>query len=154
MPSFQIVVTDDASKALKQIAPEARAALRSAMAPLARKLTQDVRAKALAHIHTFGAKPGLYLASIHGGVSDKDARISGYVRTGNQLAHLLEYGTASHAIVAKRKQVLASADQVFGRVVNVSSPAYPAFDVLEGRREEVEAAMTQAVKSAAKGAAT
>ena len=151
MPVFQITVADNASAALQHIAPNARAALRAVMAPLTRELAQDVRALALAHIHSYGKKPGLYLASIFGGVSDKGSTITGYVRSGNQLAHLLEYGTAAHDIGVKNKRVLASADEVFGRLVNVSSPAYPVFaPALAKRQAEIEAAMTLAVKTAAK----
>jgi hypothetical protein len=118
-------------------------------------------ARALAHIHTSGKKPGLYLASIYGGVADKAHRVSGYVRSSSPLAHLLEYGvadTGAHDILPKAAQALrfmGDAGAVFARLIHhpgATIPAYPAFGpALEARKDEVERTLTQAVADAAKG---
>jgi len=161
MPVFQVVIADRASGPNEHLLPGVREALKKALDPLQQRLTQDVRARALAHIHTTGKKPGLYLASIYGGVSDKTHRVSGYVRSSNPLAHLLEYGvadTGAHDIlpnVARVLKFMGDAGAVFARLVHhpgANIPAYPAFGpALEARKAEIEATLTQAAETAAKG---
>jgi len=160
MPVVIVRVADSATDALGRIGPGARAALVKALGPLAAAMTQDVRGRAVAHIHTLGKKPGLYLASIHGGVSDKGARLSGYVRSGSPLAHLLEYGatTPPHDILARAGKVLAflaGAETVFRRLVHhpgASIPAYPAFGpAMAANKAHIEATLTKAVADATEG---
>jgi hypothetical protein len=72
--------------------PRVREMLVEALTPIADAMLADARGRAEAHIHSTGAKPGLYLDSIQGGVADKPGEVVGWVRSANPLAHLLEYG--------------------------------------------------------------
>ena len=55
-------------------------------------MVNDARARAVAHFHSVGKKPGLYLGAFSGGVTQKPSGVVGYIRNNNNLAHLLEYG--------------------------------------------------------------
>jgi hypothetical protein len=165
MPVFSVKIADDASDALGKIGPNARAALTKALDPVKASLTHDVRATALGHIHTFNAKSatvGGYLASIYGGVSEKDTRISVYVRSGHPLAHLLEYGasTPAHDILPKAAKILAflygklggDAERFARKVHHPGAviPPYPAFGpVFAARQAEVERVLTDTVAASA-----
>jgi hypothetical protein len=93
MPTFRQTI--DASGAyahLEAVGPKARQALKDALTPIAPAMQSDARDIALAHIHSVGKKPGQYLASIRGGVTDKGYAIVGWLRTPSPLGHLLELG--------------------------------------------------------------
>jgi hypothetical protein len=89
--SFEVDASGAFAK-LDRIGPSVRQALLDELTPLAADMASDARARALAHFHSIGVKPGAYLASIAGGVSDKDSKVVGYVRSASPLAHLLELG--------------------------------------------------------------
>lgn len=133
---------------LDKMTPDVRAALKSALGPLAQELASNARGAAAAHIHYLGKKPGQYLASIYGGVSDKtEDRVVGFVRSGVPLAHLLEHGTAE-----RYKESLRTVREVLGQLhsgYTGAMPAYPAIEpVLSGAEDKVRDALESAVKGA------
>jgi hypothetical protein len=136
---------------LDAVGPTVRQALLDELTPIEVDMTNDARARALAHFHSIGAKPGLYLASIYGGVSNKGSSIVGYVRSSSPLAHLLELGfTIKDMIIeAKSDGVMAfevgGIGEVFSRKVHrpetVVEP-YPAiFPAFEAKRAEIAEAL-------------
>lgn len=143
-----------------RIGPNVHQVLVDRMTPLAQEIAADARSRALAHIHFLGIKPGAYVASIYGGISDKQNSVVGFVRSSSPLAHLLEFGakTPAHDILPKVAAVLAfqgDAGTVFARAVRSPGatippyPAiYPAFEAVSG---QIEAALTEAVRDAAAG---
>ena len=156
MPSLNVKVDDDRAMArIENVAPNARRALAESLRDLADAIAGDARGRASAHIRYLGAKaPGSYVASIQGGVSEKDRKIVGYVRSGHPLAHLMELGAGPHDILPKAAQVLAFAGPagvVFAR--HVHSPGMRPFPAIlpafEAARDEIGAALQAAVADAA-----
>ena len=154
MPFTAVVTADQIAVQLDRIGPDVRAALERALAPIAHGMAADAKANAESHIRFLGVKPGAYLASIFGGVSSKEDRVVGYVRSGSPLAHLLEYGaqTPAHVIEASTKEVMAfdgGAGKVFARVVHhpgATIPAYPAIGpAFDARKGEIERALETAL---------
>ena len=140
-------------------APNVRAKLVEVLTPLARAVETDARSLAEAHIRFFGKKPLVYLYSIRGGVSVKnEKRVTGYIRSGSPLAHLLEYGfTISDMIIqadgkAMLFQLLGQAtfqNQVHRHMTQVQ--AYPALGpAFEAHRSEIEAGLIKAGKDGVK----
>ena len=135
---------------LESIGPKVRVALKGVLGPLAKAIEGDAKARASAHIHFIGLKkPGSYLESIKGGVADKGPKVTGYVRSGHPLAHLLEFGanTPAHEILPSASSVLAflmpGAATVFakavkhpGAVIPPYPAIYPAFDARKGQIEQ------------------
>jgi hypothetical protein len=152
MPAIEFRV-DDARLAarLDKITPDVRAALKAALGPLAGELAQDARAAAAAHIRYLGKKPGQYLASIYGGTFDKESQVGGFVRSGDPLAHLLEYGTKD-----RYKKTLRTARDVLGQLnagFTGAMPAFPAIEpVLAANEGRIRAAVEDAARRAAAGA--
>jgi hypothetical protein len=155
--SFEV----DASGAfarLDRIGPGVRQALLDELTPLAAEMADGARYLALAHFHSIGAKPGLYLASIAGGVSDKDSKVVGYVRSSNPLAHLLELGfTIKDMIIEAKSGGVMAFDaggiaEVFTRKVHrpeTKVQAYPAIQpAFDAMRGEVEAALRRVKEKA------
>ncbi len=146
MPQITFATSDRKAMArLDALLPDVRTALADALGPLAQEMTDDARNRALAHIRYEGKKPGAYLASIMGGTFEKGTVVGGYVRSGNPLAHLLEYGATlpEHEIYAKKGGLLvSSAGEIFGRHVHFPGaplPAYPAITPsLDEARSRVE----------------
>ena len=124
---------------------------KTALGPLAAELAQDARAAASAHIRYLGKNPGQYLASIYGGTFDKGARVGGFVRSGDPLAHLLEYGTKD-----RYKKSLRNAREVLGQLragFTGAMPAYPAIEpVLAANESRIRDAVEDAARRAAAGA--
>lgn len=155
---FSVTVNDSRITArLATFPARVRARLKSEIKPLADKLADEIRARSAAHIHTFGKKPGFYLATIHGGVADTGTEVVGYVRSGSPLAHLLEAGTKAHAIFPKKASVLAfevGGKSIFARSVQTpGTKPYPTFKpVLADRREEIVATLTAAIRGEARNA--
>jgi len=166
MPNF--VFSIDASHATARfdaIGPNVLEALRKAITPLADQVLADARQRAADHIRFLGIKPGEYLESIKGGVSKKETKAIGYVRSGSPLAHLLEYGaqTPPHDILPNVASVLkftfalpsggGGAADIFRKAVKhpgATIPAYPAINpAFEQRRDEIRAAIEGAVKQEA-----
>jgi hypothetical protein len=152
MPAIEFRV-DDARLAarLDKITPDVRAALKAALGPLAGELAQDARAAASAHIRYLGKNPGQYLASIYGGTFDKESQVGGFVRSGDPLAHLLEYGTKD-----RYKKTLRTAREVLGQLragFTGAMPAYPAIEpVLAANEGRIRDAVEDAARRAAAGA--
>jgi hypothetical protein len=152
MPAIEFRV-DDARLAarLDKITPDVRAALKAALGPLAGELAQDARAAAAAHIRYLGKKPGQYLASIYGGTFDKESQVGGFVRSGDPLAHLLEYGTKD-----RYKKTLRTARDVLGQLnagFTGAMPAFPAIEpVLAANEGRIRVAVEDAARRAAAGA--
>lgn len=159
MSATMLVSTTRISERFDRIGPNVHAALLKAIGPLAAAMESDAKSRAAAHIRFLGGKPGQYLKSIKGGVSEKDQRITGYLRSGSPIAHLLEFGakTPPHEILPKVAQILAfegDAGTVFARAVHSPGatippyPAiYPAFEALSG---EIKGALTEAAQQAAR----
>jgi hypothetical protein len=134
MPRIDLRIDDSHLTArLEEMGPKARQAVKTASSALAQQTAADARAFAAAHIRFLGKKPGLYLASIYGGVADKEKSIIGFVRSGNPLAHLLEYGT-----VERFKKSGASTG---------AAPPYPAIaPAFVANRDRIEQAIIEAVR--------
>lgn len=140
------------------IGPGVRHALLDELTPLAAEITDDARARALAHFHSIGKKPGQYLASIHGGVADKGSRVVGWVRSSDPLAHLLELGfTISDMTIGAKGGGLMTFDTDSGvrsafkvhRHETKVEP-YPAIEpAFAARRGDVMAAMERVKQKAA-----
>lgn len=140
---------------LENMLPSVHNALVKSLEPLALEGASAARDIASAHIHFYGkTKPGNYLASIYGGISDKGSRVTGFVRSASPLAHLLEYGAhlPAQLILPNAQDVLAfegSAGTVFARAVQFPGadvPAYPAIHpALAVIANRVEAILTDAV---------
>ncbi len=158
MPELEIKVDDRRALArVDALLPGIRAALVEALGPVAQAMATDARQIALDHIRYEGTKPGQYLASIYGGTFDKSSIVGGFVRSGNPLAHLLEYGATvpPHEIMPKAGNVLAfegDAGAVFARHVSspgATIPAYPAITpAFAAARDALEAAMRGVIEGA------
>jgi hypothetical protein len=125
--------------------------------PVEEAMLADARAKDVAHFHSVGAKPGLYLAAFSGGVKKTPAGVVGWIRNGNNLAHLLENGfTISDILIATKSAggVMAfdmgGVGKLFREYVHrheTKVQAYPAVHpAYEAHRDEVMAAAREAAK--------
>jgi hypothetical protein len=141
----------------ERITPQVHDALLRALKPLADQAASNARNIAWAHIHYMGTKPGMYVASIYGGVSDKGTSVIGYARSTSPLAHLLEWGAnlPERDIVPEAGNVMkftGSAGDVFARAVHFPGarmPAYPALTpALKSIADQLESALTKAAKGA------
>ena len=116
-----------------------------ALRPIEQAMVDDARARAVAHFHSVGAKPGLYLAGFSGGVTEKHGSIIGWVGNSNPLAHLLEKGfTISDLMIYARnaevmKFAVAGVGDLYRKAVHRHAtqvrpyPAIlPAFQAKEG----------------------
>lgn len=153
---------------LDKIGPSVRERLRETLSTEAAAVVADARSRAEAHIHAFGGDPGAYVAGIAGGVSSKESRVLGFVRSSTPtvkiggrdvpLAVLLEYGAhiPPHEILPSVASVLhftGSAGEVFAK--HVSSPGadvrpYPAIlPALEAAAPRIRANLEATVRAAA-----
>lgn len=158
MPQIDLQIDESRLVArLDKIGPDVRQALVQALGPLAGQIAADARGLAAAHIRFQGKKPGAYLASIYGGVTDKSYVVAGFVRSGNPLAHLLEGGASipPHEILPSAADVLAfegDAGMVFAKVVHSPGaivPPYPAIEpAFVNARDEIERTVSDAVEGA------
>ena len=167
MPSLNVKVDADRAMArLENVAPKARAALASSMRDLADEIAGDARARAQSHIRFLGKKAaGSYVQSIHGGVSEKDKQIVGYVRSGHPLAHLMDLGfqITDWLIVPGTGKYMpgrpgaimadAEADTIYGKFVHRHAtkvqPYAAILPAFEAARSEIETALQAAVAEAA-----
>jgi hypothetical protein len=151
----------DASAAfvrLDEIGPRVHDLLVGEMRTLADAMQEDARSRAIAHFHSVGKKPGLYLDSIRGGVSDKKTRVSGYVRSANPLAHLLENGfTISDLLIeAAKGGVMAFEVETVGTLYastvhrhSTEVKAYPAIHpAFDAAKPAIEAALQRVADAA------
>lgn len=129
------------------IGPGVRELLAQELRPIVDEMVDDARSRAVDHFHSLGAKPGLYLASIHGGVKEQSFRVSGWMRSSNPLAHLLELGFTIRDWMIESKTLMAfelpDIGEVFAREVHRHAtkvkpyPAlFPAFEALQGEIED------------------
>lgn len=153
---------------LDKIGPSVRERLREVIGLEAAAVLADAKSRAEAHIHALGGEPGAYVAGIEGGVSSKESRIVGYVRSSTPtvkvsgrdvpLAVLLEYGAhvPPHEILPSVADVLhftGSAGEVFAKHVSspgASIPPYPAIKpALAAAADRIRAELEAAVRGAA-----
>jgi hypothetical protein len=131
-----------------------REALLDELKPLAETIAADARRRAVAHFHSTGKKPGLYLASIYGDARAKgDSQVVGFVRSNNGLAHLLELGFTIRDWIIDSKGPYPMLFQVDGEAVGARSvhrhatqvEPYPAiFPAFEAARPEIDDAFERA----------
>lgn len=146
---------------LDRIGPGVEATLDAVLRPLAQEIAADARSRAAAHIRYLGARnPGSYVASITGDISRKrPTRVTGYVRSGHPLAHLMEKGfkITDMEIYAKNVDKMAfegSAGMVYRRHIHrheTQVPAYPAIlPAFEARRGEILSTLGRVAHDAGK----
>jgi len=124
--------------------------------PIEAAMLADARERALAHFHSVGKKPGLYLGAFAGGVSEKPSGVVGWVRNANPLAHLLEYGfTISDLMIAASGVMAFEAEgvgELYRREVHRHATpvqAYPAIGpAFDAHKADVRAAAEQAAAGA------
>ena len=160
MPSIEIQIDESSAVAkLDGASQGVHDALVRAIGPLAAAMAGEAMGLAAAHIRFQGKKPGQYLASIYGGVSDKNGRVLGFVRSGSPLAHLLEDGATipAHDIFPSAADVLAfagDAGTVFARAVHspgATVPAYPAIQpAFDSNVGTIQSTIEEAVMGALK----
>jgi hypothetical protein len=122
--------------------------------PVEQAMLDDARSRAIAHFHSVGKKPGLYLGAFAAGVSRKDSGVVGWLRNANNLAHLLEYGFTISDLVIEASGAMrfdvAGVGELYRREVHRHATpvqAYPAIHpALAARADEVLAAAEQAAK--------
>jgi hypothetical protein len=124
--------------------------------PIEQAMLDDARARAAAHFHSVGAKPGLYLGGFGGGVTVKHGSAIGWMGNSNPLAHLFEAGfTISDLMIyAKNAEVMKFAAGAVGdlyrKAVHRHATAvqpYPAIlPAFEAKKGDIEAAAEQAAK--------
>jgi len=124
--------------------------------PIEQAMLDDARARAVAHFHSVGAKPGLYLAGFKGGVTVKHGSAIGFVGNSNQLAHLFERGfTISDLMIyARNAEVMKFAaggvGDLYRKAIHRHAThvkPYPAIlPAFEARKGEIEAAAERAVE--------
>ena len=154
---------------LYKVGPNAEKLLEQRLAPLAQQMESDARSRASAHIRFLGSKkPGTYVPSIKGGLAHKKpTRVTGYVRSGHPLAHLMELGFkisdlmivpgtgkgttsslgALMAFAGDAGDVIRAAVHRHQTVV----PAYPAiFPAFEAKRNEIMATIESVARDAGK----
>lgn len=147
-----------ATVVIDQVLPDVRRALVAKIGAIATEMASEARGNAAAHIRFLGAKnPGSYLASIQSGVSDKGQRVTGYVRSGHPLAHLLEEGfTISDMMInASAADVMAfdgGAGTVFAKHVHrheTKVQAYPAiYPAFEAHQGEIRSSLEEIAHAA------
>lgn len=146
-----------ATARLEAMGPKARQAIVEVLEPRAEAIAADARARALAHFHSLGLKPGQYLGSIYGGVSAKETRVTAFVRSSSPLAHLLEWGftITDLMIFAKADGIMAfdgGAGTVFAKAVHrhaTEVQPYPAiYPAFEDAKSDIVADMTESVRRA------
>lgn len=152
---LNLVVHDSAINGLSAIPEGIQKSLTENLRTLAREIAADARSIAAAHIRFIGAtNPGSYLASIYGGVKTQPHRVSGYIRSGSPLAHLMESGASrsAHEELATAGGVLSWLDDAgtaFARRVMIPAnkmPAYPAITpAFESARSKVREAISTAI---------
>jgi len=150
----------DASAAfvkLAAIGPNVHRLLLEELKPLAAEILDDARSRAIAHFHSVGADPGLYLQGFAGGVSDKGTRVTGYVRNPSPLAHLLEDGFTIKDMMIEVKSGAVMAFEgdvatVFAREVHrheTRVQPYPALQpAFDARRGDIAAALQRVAERA------
>lgn len=159
--TFNLIVDDKrVSVLLDQIGPGVRESMKADFAPIVQAMESDARARAAAHIHSLGKNPGKYAASIKGGVSVKNPnRVTGYLRSGSPLAHLMELGFTIKdmiitAVGGSAMKFEGEAGVMFAHAVHrhqTTVKPYPAiFPAFEAQRGAIDAALTKAAATAAK----
>jgi len=132
---------------LDKLSGEVRDRFAASIKQIEERMLAEARANAVAHFHSVGKKPGVYLASFSGGVKQTDGSIIGWVRNGARLAHLMENGfTISDLLIAGSadavmKFELAGVAELYRRSVHrhkTAVQAYPAIaPAFEAHKGEV-----------------
>jgi hypothetical protein len=147
---------------IERLVPSMHDALVAYLGNIAREIETDAQARARGHIRFLGAKnQGSYVSSITSGVSDREDRVTGYVRSGHPLAHLLEFGftISDMTIYASAADVMAfdgGAGTVFAKHVHrhaTKVQPYPAIHpAFEDHKAEILDALERVVGGAWVGA--
>ena len=122
--------------------------------PIEEAMLTDARTAALAHFHSVGKKPGLYLGAFEGGVHEDDKRVVGWVRNANPLAHLLEYGFTISDLMIEAGGIMkfeaAGVGELYRRAVHrhaTAVQAYPAIKpAFDAHKGEIQEAAERAVE--------
>ena len=136
--AFTIQTTSNRVTArLDAISSNVQDALKRVLTPIASALASDVQARTEAHIHTYGKFPGQLEENIQGGVSVKENKVIGYVRSsipqikvssGNPpLLALVEFG---HAMDSQRAKEIRNALKSLKRASQVTRLGQGAVDTL------------------------
>ena len=139
-----------------QIGPDVKQALLTLSAEIAREIEDAARGFAIAHFHSVGAKPGLYLAGFKSGTYDKQSRVGGWVNNANPLAHLLEYGFTISEMTITAANLMAfegDAGTVFAKYVHRPETEVPAYPALHPAFDEAKAAIGPRLAAAGREAA-
>jgi hypothetical protein len=126
-----------------------------ALRPIEQAILDDAMQRAVAHFHTVGAKPGLYLAAFSGGVKETDRGVVAWVRNPNPLAHLLEYGFTISDLLIEANGVMAFDMQGVGTLYRsevhrheTKVQAYPAIrPALADHVDEIRGALERAARA-------
>ena len=120
-------------------------------------ILSQARSNAVAHFHSVGNKPGVYLSAFSGGVKETPGSITGWVRNGARLAHLMENGfTISDLMIQADSGAMAffeanSAAEPYRRNVHRHATDVQAFPAIgpafEAHRAEIEAAARAALQN-------
>jgi hypothetical protein len=140
---------------LDKMVPDVHDALKRGLGPLAASMAADAREIAANHIRFQGKKPGLYLASIYGGVSDKNGAVTGYVRTSNPLAHFLDrddpFTIGPHDILPSSADALAflwNGAQVYAKVVHSPGAVVPPYPAIKPAFKNAESQVREVISQA------
>jgi hypothetical protein len=154
---------------LDGVEPAVAQALKDELFVIAKAMQAQARERAQAHIRFLGArKPGSYVQSIKGDVSTKRPnRVTGYLRSGHPLAHLMEdgfnitdmtivpgTGKNTTARIGAIMKFAGDAGEVFVKAVHrhaTKVPPYPAiYPTFEAMQNDIRAAFEKAAAAPAK----
>lgn len=157
MPITVEIEASSAFAKLDGLAGQVRERFVASVKEIEKAILAEARANAVAHFHSVGKKPGVYLASFSGGVKETGGSVIGWVRNGARLAHLMEDGfTISDLMIHAEGGLmeLFEADTVLvlyrREVHRHATPvqAYPAIGpAFEVHKPEIEAAARAAVQN-------
>jgi hypothetical protein len=150
------------TQVLDGMAPAVRERLIETLEPIAAEIQADAKARAEEHIRYLGSKnPGSYVESIqHGVAAKRERKVTGYVRSGHPLAHLLEDGFTIKDMMIQSADggVMAFQDELgmhFARDVHrheTKVKAYPAIrPAFEARRDDILAALEAVARESGQG---
>ena len=157
-----VVTSNRLTQVLDAVEPDVRQRLEQSLGQLGKRIGDDAKSRAQAHIRFLGVKkPGSYVESIYGGLAKPKTRtrVTGFVRSGHPLAHLMEEGfTISDILIAARSgggvmEFWGSLGLTYRQYIHrheTQVQAYPAINpAFEARRADVMAAFAAAAKGAA-----
>ncbi len=122
--------------------------------PIAARMLDEARARATAHIHSVGARPGAYLAGFNAGVKQDATSVTGWLANSNGLAHLFEYGfTISDLMIRARGGAMkfqeGGVGALYRKAIHRHATAVPAYPAILPTFEAHKAQIEQAAREAA-----